>query len=131
MRPIFTIPLLGLMGLFLVYGSVIAGEAVSTTGPMLFLRNDVGVPITLVRVAILSVTALPIAYLTGYGLTRWFPASSRRIILMVAVLYALVIGLLQFNVYKPSVLGASVLKVLFVVLPLALVAYRHRPERTA
>jgi hypothetical protein len=76
----------------------------------------------------LFLTAFPIAYLTGYGLIRWVPALSLRIIPVVALLYTLVIGLLQFYVYEPSALAATILKVVFVVVPLALVAYRNRPE---
>ncbi len=87
------------------------------------------IPGTLLRIAILSLTAFPIAYLTGYGLIRWVPALSLRIILVVALLITLVIGLLQVYVYAPSVLGASILKILFVVIPLALAAYRNRPEQ--
>lgn len=131
MRQIFAILLLSLLGLLLVYGSVVAAEAVSTTGLALFLRNDVGMPLTVFRIVILSLKAFPIAYLTGYGLIRWVPALSLLIIPVVALLYTLVIGLLQFYVYEPSALGATILKIVFVVVPLALVAYRNRPERAA
>jgi hypothetical protein len=54
---------------------------------------------------------------------------SLRIIPLIAMLYALVVGVLQFYLYQPSVMGASILKIVFVVVPLALVAYRNRPER--
>src|SRR5262245_61103829 len=131
MRQISAVLSLSLAGLSLVYGSVIVGEAVATTPPVLYLRKDVGVPVTLFRIAILSVTTLPMAYLIGYGLTRWVPALSLRVICGVALLFTLVIGLLQFYVYPPSVLGASILKVAFVVLPLAWVTYRsplNRPD---
>ena len=126
MRQILAILLLSLVGLVLVYGSVVAGEAVSTTRLALFLRNDIGIPVTLFRIAVLSLTAFPIAYLTGYGLIHWVPALSLRIIAVVALLYTLVVALLQFYVYEPSVLGATILKIVFVVGPLALVAYRSR-----
>ena len=76
-------------------------------------------------------TAVPIAYLTGYGLMRWVPALSLRIILVVALLYTLVIGLLQAYVYAPSVLGPSILKILLVVIPLALAGYRNRYKQVA
>lgn len=122
---------LSLAGLILLYGSVVAGEAVATTLPALYLRDDVGVPVTLFRIAILSVTTLPMAYLIGYGLIRWVPALSLRVISVVALLFTLVVGLLQFYVYPPSVLGASILKIAFVVLPLAVVTYRSRPAQAA
>ena len=122
---------LSLAGLILLYGSVVAGEAVATTLPALYLRDDVGVPVTLFRIAILSVTTLPMAYLIGYGLIRWVPALSLRVISVVALLFTLVVGLLQVYVYPPSVLGASILKIAFVVLPLAAVTYRSRPAQAA
>jgi hypothetical protein len=131
MRDIPAVLSLGLAGLILVYGSVVAGEAVATTGPAQFLRHDVGVPVTVFRIAILSVTTLPVAYLIGYGSIRWVPALSLRVISVVALFFTLVVGLLQFYVYQPSLLGASILKVAFVILPLALVAHRHRPRRPA
>jgi len=129
MRQIPAILSLGLAGLILVYGSVIAGEAVATSLPALYLREDVGVPMTVFRIAILSVTTLPTAYLIGYGLIRWVPDLSLRVISLVALLFTLVVGLLQLYVYPPSVLGASILKIAFVVLPLALVTYRNRPAQ--
>jgi hypothetical protein len=128
MRQITAILSLSLAGLILVYGSVVAGEVVATTRPALYLRDDAGVPVTLFRIAILSVTTLPIAYLLGYGVIRWVPSLSLRVISVVALLFTLVVGLLQIYVYPPSVLGASILKVAFVVLPLALVSYRNRPS---
>jgi hypothetical protein len=131
MRRLPTILSLGLAGLILVYGSVVAGEAVASTPPARYLRHDVGVPVTLFRIAILSVTTLPMACLIGYGLTRWVPALSLRVMSLVALLFTLVVGLLQFYVYPPSALGASVLKIAFVVLPLAVVAYRNRPAQAA
>jgi hypothetical protein len=131
MRQIPAILSLSLAGLVLLYGSVVAGEAVATTGPAQYLRHDVGVPVTLFRIATLSVTTLPMAYLIGYGLIRWVPALSVRVISAVALLFTLVVGWLQFSVYQPSVLGASTLKIAFVILPLAVVAYRNRPGQVA
>jgi hypothetical protein len=131
MRQIPAILSLSLAGLVLVYGSVVAGEGVANTGPAQYLRNDVGVPVTLFRIAILSVTTLPMTYLIGSGLIRWVPALSLRVISAVALLFTLVVGWLQFYVYQPSVLGASILKIAFVILPLAVVAYRNRPGQVA
>ena len=125
------IVLLSVLGLFLVYASLVAAEFVSTRELALLLPNKFGVTGNLYRVVILSVTAVPIAYLTGYGLTRWVPALSLRIILVVALLYTCVIALLQAYVYAPSVLGPSILKILFVVIPLALAGYRNRPTQVA
>jgi hypothetical protein len=122
---------LSIAGLILVYASVVAGEAVATTRPALYLRDDVGVPMILFRIAILSMTTLPMAFLIGYGLIWWVPALSLRVISVVALLFTLVVGLLQFFVYPPSVLGASILKIAFVVLPLAVVTYRNRPVQAA
>jgi hypothetical protein len=130
MRQIPAILSISLAGLFLVYGSVVAGEVVATTRPALYLRDDVGVPVTVFRIAILSVTTLPIAYLLGYGVIRWVPSLSLRVISLVALLFMLVVGLLQIYVYPPSILGASILKVAFVIAPLALVTYRNRPSYT-
>lgn len=131
MRQIPEIVSLSLAGLILLYGSVVAGEAVATTRPVLYLRNDVGVPVTLLRIAILSVTTLPIACLIGHALIRWAPASSHRVMFVVALLFMLVVGWLQLYVYPPSVSGASILKVAFVVLPLGVVTHRHRPALAA
>ena len=129
MRQATAILLLSVAGLLLVYGAVVAAEAVSVAPLVLFLGNDAGVPGALLRIAILSLTAFPIAYLTGYGLRRWVPVLSGRIIPVVAVLWTLFVVLLQVYLYAPSVLGASILKILFVVIPLVLAGYRNRPER--
>ena len=104
-RQAIAISLLSVMGLLVVYGALVAAEALSVTPLILFLGNDVGVPGTLLRIAILSLTAFPIAYLTGYGLRRWAPALCGRIVLVVALLITLFIGLLQVYVYAPSVLA--------------------------
>ena len=125
------IVLLSALGLIVVCASVLAAEFVSTRELTLLLPKKFGVTGNLYRVVVLSVTAVPIAYLTGYGLSRWVPALSIRVISVVALLFVLVIGLLQAYVYAPSVLGASILKVLFVVIPLALAGYRNRPIRVA
>ena len=125
------IALLSALGLIVVWASVLAAEFVSTRELALLLPNKFGVTGNLYRIVVLSVTAVPIAYLTGYGLTRWVPALSPRVIPVVALLFMLVIGLLQTYVYAPSVLGASILKVLFVVIPLALASYRNRPVQAA
>jgi hypothetical protein len=122
---------LSVVGLLLVYAAVVAAEAITVTPLALFLANGAGIPRVLLRIAILSLTALPIAYLTGYALRKWVPALSGRIIPAVAVLWILIIALLQIYVYAPSVLGSSILKVLFVVIPLRLAAYRDQPERLA
>ena len=131
MRQAIVILSLSVVGLLAVYGGVLAGEAASVTPLALYLGNNTAITGNLLRIAILSLTAFPVAYLTGYGLICWFPALSLRIIPVVALLYTLVIGLFQVYIYAPSVLGASILKVLFVVVPLGLVAYRNRPEQTA
>ena len=125
------IVLLSALGLIVVCASVLAAEFVSTRELTLLLPKKFGVTGNLYRVVVLSLTAVPIAYLTGYGLSRWVPALSIRVISVVALLFVLVIGLLQAYVYAPSVLGASILKVLFVVIPLALAGYRNRPIRVA
>ena len=125
------IVLLSALGLIVVCASVIAAEFVSTRELALLLPNEFGVTGNLYRVVVLSVTAVPIAYFTGYGLTRWVPALSLRVVPVVALLYTLLIGLLQAYVYAPTVLGPSILKVLFVVIPLALAAYRNRPVQVA
>jgi hypothetical protein len=131
MRQMLAILSLSLAGLILLYGSVVGGEAVATTLPALYLRHDVGVPVTLFRIAILSVTTLPMACLIGYGLIRWVPALSLRVMSVVALLFTLVVGLLQLYVYPPSFLGASILKIAFVVVPLAVVTYRSRLAQSA
>jgi hypothetical protein len=126
MREVPAILLLGVAGLILVYGSVVVGEVIATTTLAQFLRHDVGIPVTLFRMAILSVTTLPVAYVTASGLIRWAPVLGLRATFVVALLFTLVVGWLQVNVYQPSTLGASLLKVAFVVVPLAVVAHRHR-----
>lgn len=122
----FPVVLLSIIGLVVVYGSVVLAEAVGMAGLASFLRNDAGLPPTLIRVVVLSVTALPISYLTGCALVRWAPVQSGRVMTAVALLHTTVITLLQVVVYHPSVLGATILKVVFVVGPLALAASRSR-----
>jgi hypothetical protein len=121
------IALLNVVGVALVYAGVLVGEAVSTTPVALYVRNDLGVSMFVFRIVVLSLTAAPITYLTGRGLVRWPPTLAWRAITTTALLFSLMIGLLQVYVYTSAVLLASVLKVIFVVIPLALVARRTRP----
>ena len=124
------IPALSLLGLVAVYGAIIVGEAIATMGPMAAWRAS-GLPPTLLRIVILALTAAPVAYLMASGLMRRAPAIGLRVITAVALLFTAALGLLQLFVYAPSVLGATILKILFVIVPFGLVAFRYRSNRQA
>ena len=123
------IALLTVLALFVVYGSVVVGELVGASALASYLLGEVRLPATMVRIIILSVTALPAAYLTGFGLVRWAPVFGVRAVPVVLCCYILIIVVLQLSVYDANVAVASLLKVLFVALPLLLgsaVANRER-----
>ncbi len=98
-----------------IYVSLMIGEFVGNTSWFLHLRSDVGVPITLLRVAVLSITVLPAAYLAGSWLIRRSPIQGRKAILGAAILFASIIAVLQVVHYEWDVWSASLLKVAFAV----------------
>ena len=114
-----------------LYVTIVMAELLGRTGAVLYLRNEVGMSVTLLRMAILSVTVLPVAYLFARLLVSWSPESGRAALLWTALAFTLAIGMLQLFVYAPSVLGASLLKVTFATVPLLAVAYRRPPQAAA
>lgn len=119
--------LIGGLAVIGIYMSLVLGEAVSTTSAYLYLRNDVRVPATLLRMGVLSLTVLLVAFLAGRILVRRSAGSGRQSLAGVAVAFALIIGLLQIFVYDWSVLGPSLLKVVFATGGLMLAA-NHPPQ---
>jgi hypothetical protein len=112
-----TTALLGVLGFAAVYAAIVAGELVAGAwASRAFGRT--GLTITGVRLAIHTVITLPIASVVGYGLVRRAPAVGLQAVAVVIVLWSIVIVALQLIVYEPRVVGASALKVLFVVVPL-------------
>jgi hypothetical protein len=108
-----------------IYVALVLGELISTTRAFLYLRNEMGVPITLLRICVLAVTVLPAAFLVGRGIVLGSPSSGRTALVGVAVAFTLIIGLFQIFVYDWNVLGASLLKIAFASGGLMLVAYRY------
>ena len=106
---------LGVMTFFCLYASIMIAEFVGNTPWFLYLRNDVGVSVTLFRVVVESLTALPLAYLTGSWVIRRSPTIGRKAILYAAVAFAIIIGVFQITIYEPSVWSSSLLKVIFPV----------------
>jgi hypothetical protein len=114
-----------------IYVALVFGELISTTRAYLYLRNDVAVPVTLLRMCVLGVTVLPVAFFGGRAIMRRSPIAGRTALTGVAVAFALIIGLLQVFVDDPSVLGASLLKIAFAAAGLVLAAYRYLPVKQA
>jgi hypothetical protein len=108
-----------------IYAALVLGEVIGTTRAYVYLRSDVSVPVTLLRMCVLAMTVLPVAFYAGRAIVRRSPVSGRTALLGVAFAFTLVIGLLQVFVYDASVLGASLLKVAFAAAGLGLAAYRH------
>jgi hypothetical protein len=119
---------LGLSGLAVVaiYLALLLGEALSMSRSYGYLHSEIGVPVTLLRIGVLAITVLPAAFLAGRHLVLRLRKSGRTALLIAAVGFALIIGLLQVFVYEWSVLGASLLKVAFASAGLILVANRYR-----
>jgi len=117
---------LSVVALSLVFGGVLAAEAVSVSPLALYLGNNTIFSGTLLAVAILSLTLVPMAYLTGYGLRLWVPALSGRMIPVVAVFWTLSLVWIQVYVL-PVPTKYTILKILVVVIPLVLGGYRRRP----
>ena len=116
-----------------IYAALVFGELISTTRAYLYLRNDVSVPVTLLRICVLTITVFPMAFFAGRAVVLRSPTSGRIALAGVAVAFTLIIGSLQVFVYDPSVLGASLFKVVFAAAGLGLVAYRYPllEQRTA
>src|SRR5262245_52311393 len=106
-----------------IYVALVLGEFVGTTRPYLHLRNEMGVPVMLLRMCVLAVTVFPAAVILGRGLMLRSASSGRRALVGVGIGFTLIIGALQIFVYDWSVLGASLLKIAFAAAGLILVAY--------
>ena len=111
-----------------IYVSLIIAEVVGNTSWFLYLRNDAGVPITLLRAVLLSITVLPAAYLIGSWIIRRSPRLGRKAMLGAVVAFALAIAMLQVVYYEWNVWSSSLLQVLFPVIGLWLA---HRTQMTA
>src|SRR5262245_40454225 len=96
-----------------IYLALVIGDAIGATSAFRYLRDDIGVPMTLLRICVFAVTILPVAFFAGRGIVRRSPGAGRTALVGVAVAFAVIIGLLQLFVYDWSVLGASLLKVAF------------------
>ncbi len=110
-----------------IYVALVVGELLGMSSSYLYLRNEMGIPVTLLRIGVLAVTVLPVAFFAGRQLVVRLPNSGRTGLLIAAVGFALIIGSLQVFVYDWSVFGASLLKVAFASAGLILVASRDRP----
>ena len=108
-----------------IYVALVFSEFVGMTKAFLYLRHEMGVPITLLRIGVLSVTVFPVAFLAGRGIMLRSRSAGRAALMGVAVTFTVIIGLLQIFVYDWSVLGASLLKVAVAATGLMLVAYRY------
>jgi hypothetical protein len=84
-----------------------------------------GVPVTLLRMCVLAVTVFPAAFFLGRDLMLRSPSSGCTALVGVGIAFTLIIGLLQIFVYDWSILGASLLKIVFAAAGLILVAYRY------
>src|SRR5262245_9579651 len=76
--------------------ALVVGEMIGSTATFQRLRHDI--PITLLRIAVFSVTVLPTAFLAGRAVVRRSPASRQAALACVGVTFALVIGLFQIFV---------------------------------
>ena len=110
-----------------IYAALVVGELLGMSSLYLYLHSEIGVPVTLLRIGVLAITILPVAFLAGRQIALRLPNSGRTGLVIVAATFTLIIGLLQLFVYDWSVLGASLLKVAFAAVGLVLVAYRYRP----
>ena len=115
----------GALAFFAMSVSLMIAEAIGNTSWFLYLRLDVGVPITLLRLTLLSLTALPAVYLVGSWIVRRTPSNARQSLLGAAIVFALAIAVLPVVHYEWSVWSSSLLKVLLPVGGLCL-AYRSR-----
>jgi hypothetical protein len=110
--------LLALLALFALYGSVVVGEIVALTPWVAYLRESVGLPGTAMRIAILSVTALLVAGVVGFGLIRWAPVNGPRAAVAAGAAFLLIIATLQLTIYDATVAVPSLLKIVFTLGPL-------------
>ena len=118
----------GVFAFVCIYVSLMIAEVVGTTPWFLYLRNDTSVPITLLRMVLLSLTVLPAAYLVGSWIVRRSPRLGGKAMLGAVVALALAIAVLQVVHYDWSVRSSSLLKVLFPAIGFWLV---HRTQTTA
>ena len=109
-----------------IYVALVLGEQLGMSSVYRYLHTEMGVPVTLLRISVLAITVLPAAFVAGRQLVLRLPDSGRTGLLVAAVGFAAIIGLLQVFVYDRSVLGASVLKVAFASAGLLLVVNRYR-----
>ena len=110
-----------------IYAALVLGELLGMSSYYRYLHDDIGVPVTMLRIGVLAITVLPAAFFAGRQLVLRLPSAGRTGLVVAAVGFALIIGSLQVFVYNWNVLGASLLKVAFASAGLILVANRYRP----
>ncbi len=126
MKGSFHVFLLSALAVVAIYLALVVGEIFSMSSSYQYLHKESGIPVTLLRAGVFAITILPAAFFAGRGIVLRSPSGGRTTLVMAAVTFALIIGLLQVFIYDPSVLGASLLKVAFATAGFILVAYRYR-----
>lgn len=108
---------LSLLALIAVYLAIMLGEFVAGSGlAARLLGGRLG--IIPLRLTIHMLITVPIAYGVGYSLVRYDSVAGSKAVSVCALLWTALILIFQLTIYEPYVAGASVLKVLFVVVPL-------------
>lgn len=112
--------------LFLVlYMSILVSELLGNTSFFLYLRNEQEVPIAILRIAILSLIASPIAYLASRTVIKNLPSIGLQSATLAVVLFACTIVAFQIFIYEPSVLVSSLMKIIFPSVPVLLLVIGH------
>lgn len=87
------------------------------------LRHELGVPMTFLRVGVLSLTLLPVAFVAGRCILPRFSRAAGSIALLGSALaFTLIISLFQLFIYDWAVWSASLLKCAFAAAGLKLAA---------
>ncbi|MES2627094.1 MAG: hypothetical protein V4628_17540 [Pseudomonadota bacterium] len=107
-----------------IYAALLLGEVIGMTNTFLHLRNEIGVPIVLLRVCVFLLTIFPVAFFVARGVMRLFPMSGQRVVVNVAFVFTLFVGFLQIFVYSAETWSSSLMKILFVVAGLLLATSR-------
>ena len=119
---------LGVAGFAVLYSALIAGEALSTTSVVMDWRASTQIPVTLLAAIIYLPIAVPVAYALGKVLIRWAPTVARSSIAIAALLITTAVVTLQLGLYDDTVLGRSIIKVAFCVVPLLVALYWSRRD---
>lgn len=117
---------LGVSGFAVLYVSLIAGEALAMTSPIMTWRASTQISLTLLAAMIYLLITAPTSYGLARGMIHWFPNVGRSAIGIAAFLITTTVIVLQLAVYADSVVGRSILKVVFCVAPLSIVLLQSR-----